>query len=131
VALDLGTLGAKLPTVRRQVNEEWLHRYRGWVYGLGFGLQLGAGFSTVVAVSAIYGAFAAAFLSGSVRAGLAIGTVFGLARAVTILSVVTVRRTPQVVAVDARLRRWDGRARILAVALEATLGAVAIVALVM
>jgi hypothetical protein len=131
VALDLGILGARLPTVRRQVNEEWLHRYRGWVYGLGFGLQLGVGFSTVVAVSAIYGAFAAAFLSGSVWTGLVIGTAFGLARAATILSVVTVRRAPQLVAVDARLRRWDGRARILAVALEATLGAVAIVALVM
>jgi hypothetical protein len=130
VASDLGILGAKLPTIRRQVNEEWLHRYRGWVYGLGFGLQLGVGFSTVVAVSAVYGAFAAAFLSGSVRTGLLIGAAFGLARAVTILSVVTVRRAPQLIAVDARLRRWDGRARILAIALEASLGAVAVVALV-
>src|SRR5437870_5296978 len=35
-ALDLGLLGLRLPSVRRQVNEDWLHRYRGWVYGLGF-----------------------------------------------------------------------------------------------
>src|SRR6266498_4048122 len=60
VVLDLGAFGVRLPTVRRQVNEEWLHRYRGWVYGLGFGVQLGVGFSTVVAISAVYGAFAAA-----------------------------------------------------------------------
>src|SRR6266542_2721712 len=73
VVLDLGAFGARLPTVRRQVNEEWLHRYRGWVYGLGFGIQLGVGFSTVVEISAVYGAFAAAFLSGSARAGFSSG----------------------------------------------------------
>lgn len=128
VASDLGILGARLPTIRRQVNEEWLHRYRGWVYGLGFGLQLGVGFSTVVAISSVYSAFAAAFLSGSVRTGLLIGGAFGLARAATILSVVTVRRAPQLVAVDARLRRWDTRARVLAISLEATLAAMAVVA---
>ena len=31
----------RLPGPRRQVNEEWLTRYRGWVYGAGFGVQLG------------------------------------------------------------------------------------------
>src|SRR5512135_756112 len=35
-AADVGLLGP-LPTVHRQVNEDWLDRYRGWVYGLGFG----------------------------------------------------------------------------------------------
>ena len=131
VALDLGALGAGLPTVRRQVNEDWLHRYRGWVYGLGFGLQLGVGFSTVVGISAVYGAFAAAFLSGSAPAGLLIGAAFGLVRAGTILTVVTVRRADQLVMVDARLRRWDRPARGLAIALEAALLAVAAVAVVM
>ncbi len=130
VVLDLGAFGVRLPTVRRQVNEEWLHRYRGWVYGLGFGVQLGVGFSTVVAISAVYGAFAAAFLSGSARAGLLIGMAFGLARAGTILSVATVRRAHELVSVDARLRRWDGVASGLAIALEAILLAAAVVAVV-
>jgi hypothetical protein len=130
VALDLGAWGAKLPTVRRQVNEEWLHRYRGWVYGFGFGVQLGAGLSTVVAISAVYGAFAAAFLSGSARAGLLIGGAFGLVRAGTILSVRTVRGAGKLVAVDARLRRWNDPARGLAIALEGILLAVAVVAVV-
>src|SRR5215471_15244920 len=31
----------RVPTIKRQVNEDWLNRYRGWVYGLGFGAQLG------------------------------------------------------------------------------------------
>ena len=128
VVLDLGAFGVRLPTVRRQVNEEWLHRYRGWVYGLGFGAQLGVGFSTVVATSAVYGAFAAAFLSGSARAGLLIGGAFGLARASTILSVATVRRADELVAIDARLRRWDRAARRLAITFEAILLAAAVVA---
>ncbi|MGH2556098.1 MAG: sulfite exporter TauE/SafE family protein [Actinomycetota bacterium] len=131
VALDLGAMGANLPTVRRQVNEDWLHRYRGWVYGFGFGLQLGVGFSTVVGISAVYAAFAAAFLSGSAATGLLIGAAFGLVRAGTILTVVTVRRADQLVMVDARLRRWDRPARGLAIAFEGTLLAMAAVAIVM
>ena len=42
---DLG--GGRMPG-RRQVDERWLTKYRGWVYGLGFGGQLGFGFVTVV-----------------------------------------------------------------------------------
>jgi hypothetical protein len=128
VAFDLGALGTRLPTVHRQVNEEWLSRYRGWVYGLGFGLQLGAGFSTVVAISAVYAAFAAALLSGSVGMGLLIGGTFGLVRAASLFTVATVRRADQLVAVDGRLQRWDRPARGLAIGLEAALLAVAVVA---
>src|SRR5438046_31484 len=40
VAFDVEIGGAHLPTVRRQVNEDWLARYRGWVYGGAFGVQL-------------------------------------------------------------------------------------------
>jgi hypothetical protein len=128
VGLDLGALGARVPTVHRQVNEDWLNRYRGWVYGLGFGLQLGIGFSTVVIISAVYGAFAAAFLSGSAAAGFLIGFAFGLVRAGTILFVATVRRGEQLVGIDARLRRWDRPAHGVAIGLEAVLLAVAALA---
>src|SRR6202035_3665982 len=31
--LDLGVGGVRVPSRRRQVNEDWLGRYRGWVYG--------------------------------------------------------------------------------------------------
>jgi len=41
-----------LPVIRRQVNERWLDRYRGWVYGFGFGLQIGVGFATYVMTAA-------------------------------------------------------------------------------
>src|SRR5690348_2261008 len=35
--------GRRLPGPRRQVNEQWLDTYRSWVYGGGFGAQLGIG----------------------------------------------------------------------------------------
>src|ERR1043166_6610264 len=35
VALDLRPLGLRLPSVRRQVNQDWIARYRGWVVGVG------------------------------------------------------------------------------------------------
>src|SRR4051812_30627254 len=52
-------------TIKRQVNEDWLHRYRGWVYGLGFGVQLGFGVLTIVTSAATYVAFVLALLTGS------------------------------------------------------------------
>src|SRR6266508_308316 len=54
VGLESGAFGLKLPTPKRQVNEEWLDVYQGWVYGLGFGFQLGLGVATVVTSSAVY-----------------------------------------------------------------------------
>src|SRR5690242_20034923 len=43
VALTTAGGGARrfaVPGPRRQVDERWLDRYRGWVYGLGYGAQL-------------------------------------------------------------------------------------------
>jgi hypothetical protein len=126
VLLDAGPFGMTLPTIRRQVNEDWLQRYRGWVYGLGFGFQLGLGVATVVTISSVYAALAAAFLSGSVSMGIAIGAAFGLVRGGTVLAASGVHRSDQLVRVDAGLRRWDRPARQLAIALELGLAAMAI-----
>ncbi len=84
----------RMPSLRRQVNEEWLARYRGWVYGIGFGFQLGLGFATVVTSATVYAAFALAFLVGSPVGGLTVGALFGATRGVAIL---TMRRvtTPE------------------------------------
>src|SRR5690349_7066116 len=43
-----------LPSWQRQVDEQWLGRYRGWVYGLGFGAQLGLGVVTIITSSTVY-----------------------------------------------------------------------------
>src|SRR4051794_17055680 len=85
LAADLGLGGLRLPTVRRQVNEDWLGEYRGWVTGLGWGAQLGTGVVTIVTSATIYLAFGLALLCASPAGGTAIGAAFGLARAVPLL----------------------------------------------
>lgn len=117
-ALDLRLLGSRLPTVRRQVNEEWLGRYRGWVYGAGFGFQLGLGVATIVTVSAVYAALAAAFLSGSTAAGATVGGAFGAVRAGTALAGARVRTPRELVALDGLLRRWEAPSLRVALAAE-------------
>lgn len=124
-ALELGVLGLRVPTVRRQVDERWLGAYRGWVYGVGFGFQLGAGVVTVVSTAAIYVTFAACLLSGEVVLGLAIGGTFGLLRTATVAAAAGVSDPPALQALGARLSRWEPRAGWLAVASELALAAVA------
>ena len=51
---DAGIAGVRLPVHRRQVNERWLDQYRPWVYGAGFGWQIGAGLVTYITTAAVY-----------------------------------------------------------------------------
>ncbi len=41
--VDSGVLGFAPPFFLRQVNEDWLGKYRAWFYGSGFGWQVGCG----------------------------------------------------------------------------------------
>lgn len=126
IAFDLGWFGLRVPGPHRQVDENWLSTYRGWVYGAGFGAQLGLAFTTIVNASAAWVAFACALLSGSVWGGLLIGAVFGLVRALPILLTAGVREPSELRALVRRLERT--RPRLTRVAL-ATQAAVALAAL--
>jgi hypothetical protein len=84
-AAVLELAGRRPPSWRRQVNEVWLTTYRGWVYGSGFGVQLGAAVVTIVTSPLTYVMVAAALLSGSFGAAVAVATAFGLARGLTLL----------------------------------------------
>lgn len=77
----------RLPVGRRQVDERWLGHYRGWVYGLGFGYQLGLAVVTVVSSAATFAVLAVALLTQSPAAGAVVGLVFGSARALPALLV--------------------------------------------
>src|SRR5262249_54047559 len=88
-ALDTGHV--PLPSIHRRVNEDWLVRYRGWVYGSGFGFQLGLGFATFVPSAAVYAVWGLAGLSGSIAGGGLIGAAFGFTRAVPVLAAGWVR----------------------------------------
>lgn len=116
VALTLDTAPAPLPRWRRQVDERWLVTYRGWVYGAGYGVQLGAGLATIVTTATVYLVFLLAFLSGSAATGAVIGGVFGLARGSTVLAAARVHTAAQLrdlhrrLAAAARPSAWLPRA---------------------
>ncbi len=90
-AADLGLMGLSLPTLNRQVNEDWLTTYRGWFYGAGFGYQLGLGLATIVTTSTVWLVWVAAAMSGSWVWGLLLGSLFGIVRGSFILTTVRVR----------------------------------------
>ena len=119
VVLDLRLGGLRLPTIHRQVKQAWLTQYRGWVYGVGFGFQLGLGVVTVVNASVVYTALVAAFLTGSPERGAIVGGVFGLLRAASLVAVARLREERQLDALEPRLRRWDPRTHYATVVLQA------------
>ncbi len=64
LAGELGVFGFRIPIHRRQVNERWLDQFRPWVYGAGFGWQIGSGLATYVVTPAVYLMIVLAALSG-------------------------------------------------------------------
>ena len=126
VAAGLDVVGRR-PTMHRQVDEDWLSRYRGWVYGVGYGYQLGLGTVTIVTSAATYAMLALCLLSGSVVAGAVVGATFGLVRALPLLALRSADTPERLRAVAARLERLSqpaGRATAGALALGAGLLAV-------
>jgi hypothetical protein len=102
IALALDALRKGVPGPRRQVDERWLDQYRGWVYGLSYGAQLGLAVTTVVASAATYVALIAALLSADVAQGALTLGCFGLIRGLTPLAAWRVRSPTQLVS----LHRW-------------------------
>jgi hypothetical protein len=119
LAVDARVFGSRVPGPRRQVDENWLATYRGWVYGAGFGAQLGVAFATIVTASATWIAFACAFVSGSALGGAIVGGVFGIVRALPILSTRSIRDARDLRVRMARLARWRPRAAALTTAAQA------------
>jgi hypothetical protein len=131
---DSGGAGLRVPIHRRQVNERWLDQYRSWVYGAGFGWQIGTGLMTYITTAAVYLMVVLGALSTSPVVALAIGCGFGLCRG---LAVFLTARITNPTALRAFHRRFTevgptvGRivtsteflvAAVLAVALVGTLG---------
>ncbi len=106
LVLDLRARGGGLPSWRRQVDEAWLDRYRGWVYGFGFGVQLGAGVVTIVTSSTVYAVLVLAAWSGHVGVGLALGAVFGVSRALPVLALRQVQAPADLHRFFGRVERW-------------------------
>lgn len=126
--LDARVRGWRLPTVARQVDENWLVRYRGWVCGLGFGWQLGLGVVTIVTTSTVYLTLLLEMLSGSAQIGALIGGVFGGVRAVPVLLLRRVHQPADLRAAHRTLLAWAPAASRAALVLLGTAAAAAAIA---
>jgi hypothetical protein len=113
LAIDLRGLPS-VPSWRRQVDEQWLTRYRGWVYGVGFGAQLGFGLVTIITSTTTYAVVLLAALTGHLGAGLAIGATFGVGRALPSLLMARVADPAALHAVFGRVERWAKPAQVVA-----------------
>lgn len=101
-----------LPKVQRQVNEDWIYRYRGWVYGFGFGFQLGLAVVTVATTAAIYAMLLAIVLAQSIWVGVVVGGAFGLTRGLTLLFTSHATTPDALARLDARVARLDHPTRV-------------------
>ena len=79
-AIDLGVAGIELPIFKRQVNDAWLRRYRSWVYGAGFGWQIGTGVATYIMTAAVFLTIGLAALTADPAQALLVGFAFGTVR---------------------------------------------------
>lgn len=123
---DLGTGRLRVPSIQRQVNENWIGTYRGWVYGIGFGYQLGLGVATIVTSAITWVALTAAVLTGSVLGGVIVGGTFGLARAAPLLLAARVRHPGALWALHRRNQRFAPTARGLAIGAQVAVVGVAL-----
>jgi hypothetical protein len=114
-ASDLGVGGLRLPVHSRQVNERWLDEFRPWVYGAGFGWQLGTGLATYITTGAVYLLIVLGALSGRPLFALGLGTLFGLARGLAILAGRGITSPAAMLAVHRRLTRLEPTSRRLVV----------------
>ena len=117
-----------LPTVHRQVDERWLTTYRGWIYGAGFGLQLGTGVVTIVVSAATYSMLVAALLTMSAGGGLIVGAAFGIVRSLPLLLTARLRTPARLYETTRRIAASEPLAHRITVAGQLSTAALALVA---
>ncbi len=125
IASDLALGGFRLPTHTRQVNEGWLGQYRSWVYGGGFGWQIGVGLATYVTTASVYLMIALAALTASPWAAFAVVTGFGAVRGLAVLLGRRLSSPPRMLAFHRRLAELLPTAQRAVVAVQVVVLAVA------
>jgi len=123
-ALDAGRVGPALPHHRRQVSEVWVDEFRPWVYGSGFGVQIGCGLATYIMTGAVY---LTALLAGLVGAAnglvgaLAIGVFFGFSRGLAVLLGAVITTPARLVGFHRRFDAAGEPVRLAVIAVEVVL----------
>jgi len=125
-AVDAGVFGFAPPFFLRQVNEDWLGRYRAWVYGSGFGWQVGSGVTTYIMTAAVFLTIAMGALTAGPAAAIALGVLFGLVRGLAVLLTARLRTTAELFELH---RRFDALAEPVRRAVIVVQLAVAVVAI--
>ena len=123
--VDTG-LRIPIPRPTRQVNRGWLTTYRGWVYGVGFGVQLGMGFVTIVSTAATYVVFVGASIAPSALAAGTVGSVYGLTRASMAWPGARVTTWDNWRKIEAFLAKYERAADNAIVAVESSVGILAL-----
>ncbi|MEX2251585.1 MAG: hypothetical protein WD895_05885 [Acidimicrobiia bacterium] len=123
---DLGVKGFRLPRHRRQVDRLWLDHYRSWVYGTGFGWQIGVGLATYIVTTAVYLTLLIAILTGSPIRALTIGLVFGTVRGLAIFLGVRASTIERLHALHRGLTRLEPSSRAAMFTIQATVATMAI-----
>jgi hypothetical protein len=111
--------GFHLPGHDRQVNERWLDRYRSWVYGTGFGWQIGVGLATYIMTAAVYLLILIGGLSANPSIALALGGVFGLVRGLAVYLASGLDSGEKLLSFHARFESWREPVRQTMVVLQA------------
>jgi hypothetical protein len=125
-AIDSGVLGVMPPFFKRQVNEYWLSKYRAWVYGSGFGWQIGAGVTTYIMTAAVFVTVAYGALTAGPLAALALGVFFSLVRGLAVLLTARSHSTAELFALHRRFDALGEPVRRAVIVVQLVVGAVAV-----
>ncbi len=123
-AIDAGVFGAVIPIWRRQVDDRWLGRYRSWVYGVGFGWQIGVGVATYIMTAAVFLVVVLAALTADPVAAVGLGVGFGFVRGLAVLLTARAHSPAQLRVIHRRLERAGAPVRVAVIAIEAAAGLV-------
>jgi len=124
-ASDLDPFGLHIPFHGRQVNERWLDQYRAWVYGGGFGWQIGCGLATYITTAGVYLTILLVALTGSPLFALALGAAFGLVRGLAIYTGRSITSTERLLEVHRRFGALRQPVRLATIAVMLVVGIVA------
>jgi len=117
-ALDARVFGIGPPFLQRQVNEDWLSNYRPWVYGGGFGWQIGVGVSTYIMTAAVFLLIAVGVLGADPAFAIVVGVTFGLLRGGAVLLGVPLRTTAALLSFHRRFDALTEPVRLTVIAVQ-------------
>ena len=121
----VGSQAFILPGHDRQVNERWLDQYRSWVYGSGFGWQIGVGLATYIMTAGLYLLILMGGLTADPWVAFAIGGLFGLVRGLAVYLSAGLDSAEKLLAFHARFESWREPVRQSMIVLQALVGVVA------